>query len=154
MGGQCLSELITCCSGSHVTFWCIVKSMLEKVLAIGLAAASMLLIILLQTTTPTTIGPLGILIVFILMYVSVLCALTFLVFAASRLVVRVSSSFGARRPLGQISFVKSYYYSSVLALAPVMLVGMQSVGVVGVYEVLLIVVFTLISCIYIAKRTA
>lgn len=132
----------------------IVKGMLGRVLTISLILASMLLVIVLQTTTPATIGPLGILFVFVLMYVSVLCVLTFLLFIASRTVARLSSTMTVRRPLQSISLVKSYYFSSVVALAPVMFIGMQSVGEVGFYDVVLIIVFIIISCIYIAKRTA
>lgn len=132
----------------------IVKDMLGRILAISLTIAVMLLIILLQTTTPATIGPLGILIVFILMYVSVLCALTFLLYTGSGVMAKLSSSVTLKRPLQQLSLGKSYYFSSVIALAPVMLVGMQSVGEVGFYEVVLIILFIAISCVYIAKRTA
>lgn len=132
----------------------IVKGMLSRVLTISLILATMLLVIILQTTTPATIGPLGILFVFVLMYVSVLCVLTFLLFIASRVVAKLSSSLTVRRPIQQLSLVRSYYFSSVIGLAPVMLVGMQSVGEVGFYDVVLIVVFVIISCVYIAKRTA
>lgn len=132
----------------------IVKGMLGRVLTISLILATMLLVIVLQTTTPATIGPLGILFVFVLMYVSVLCVLTFLLFIASRVVAKLSSSMTVRRPIQQLSLVKSYYFSSVIGLAPVMLIGMQSVGEVGFYDVALIVVFVIISCVYIAKRTA
>lgn len=127
--------------------------MLGKVLGISFVTATMLLIILLQTTTPTTIGPLGILIVFILMYVSVLGVLTFLLFWSSYYVAKMSSSVTVKRPPQRLSLVRSYYFSSVVALGPVMLVGMQSVGQVGVYEVGLIFLFITISCVYIAKRT-
>ena len=132
----------------------IVKSMLARVLTIGLILSTMLLIIVLQTTTPATIGPLGILFVFILMYVSALCVLTFLLFAVSKVVARLSSSMTVRRPIQQMELIRAYYFSSVVALAPVMLIGMQSVGEVGFYDVVLIVVFIIISCVYIAKRTA
>lgn len=127
--------------------------MLGRILAVSLTVAVMLLIITLQTTTPVTIGPLGILFVFILMYVSVLCALTFLLYGFSAAVVRMSSSVTLKRPLRQLSLGRSYYFSSVIALAPVMLIGMQSVGEVGFYEVGLVVVFIVISTVYIAKRT-
>jgi hypothetical protein len=132
----------------------IVKGMLGRILTISFILATMLLVILLQTTTPATIGPLGILFVFILMYVSALCALTFLLFIVSKVVARLSSSLTVRRPIQRLSLIKSYYFSSVIALAPVMFIGMQSVGEVGFYDVLLIVVFVIISCVYIAKRTA
>lgn len=128
--------------------------MLARVIAISFVAATMLLIILLQTTTPSTIGPLGILIVFILMYVSALGVLTFLLFMGSRLIARASRGVVTRRPVQPLSLGRSYYFSSVLALAPVMVIGMQSVGKVGVSDVALIVLFMTISCIYIAKRTS
>jgi hypothetical protein len=132
----------------------IVKDMLGKVLSISLVISVTLLVTLLQTTTPATIGPLGILIVFILMYVSVLCVLTFLLFSASRVVEKITTSLTLKRPIQQLSLRKSYYFSSVIALAPVMVVGMQSVGEVGFYEVVLVILFVAISCIYIAKRTS
>jgi hypothetical protein len=132
----------------------IVNGMMGKILTIGLIVASLLLVVLLQTTTPATIGPLGVLFVFILMYVSVLCSLTFLLFASSKLIARVSSSITVKRPLQRLSLMRSYYFSSVISLAPVMLIGMQSVGEVTFYEVMLILLFVIISCVYIAKRIA
>lgn len=128
--------------------------MLGRILTISLIAGTMLLVILLQTTTPATIGPLGILLIFVLMYVSVLCVLTFLLCTLSRFVAKISSSVTVKRPWRELTLVKSYYFSSVIALGPVMLIGMQSVGEVSFYEVMLIVVFIVISCVYIAKRTA
>jgi hypothetical protein len=128
--------------------------MLARVIAISFVAATMLLVILLQTTTPSTIGPLGILVVFILMYVSALGVLTFLLFTGSRLLARVSRTIVTRRPAQPLGLGRAYYFSSVLALAPVMFIGMQSVGKVGVSDVALIILFMTISCIYIAKRTS
>ncbi len=134
-------------------WWYSVKDMLARVIAISFIAATMLLIILLQTTTPSTIGPLGILIVFILMYLSVLSVLTFLLFWGSRGLARLSRQAVTRRPVRPLTLGRAYYFSSVLALAPVMFVGMQSVGKVSISDVMLIIVFTTITCIYIAKRT-
>jgi hypothetical protein len=127
--------------------------MLGRVIAFMSLVAVLVLGILLQTTTPATIGPLGILIVFILMYVSALGVLTFLLHEGSRLIVRGSRSLTVRRPLQSLSLRRAYYYSSVVALAPVMFIGMQSVGSVGVYEVSLVVLFVTIACIYISKRS-
>jgi len=127
--------------------------MLGKIVAIVSLTAAVALIALLQTTTPATIGPLGILVVFILMYMSALGVLTFLLYEGSRLFVRSSKPLGVRRPLEPMTFRQAYYYSTVLALVPVMFIGMQSVGEVGVYEVSLIVVFVVIACFYISKRS-
>lgn len=137
-----------------LVWWYSVKDMLARVIVISFVTATMLLVILLQTTTPSTIGPLGILIVFILMYVSVLGVLTFLLFWGSRSLARLSRSMVTRRPVQPLSLGRAYYFSSVLALAPVMFVGMQSVGQVSVSDVFLIVLFTTMTCVYIAKRTS
>jgi len=128
--------------------------MLGRAIAISMVGAIVLLAVLLQTTTPTTIGPLGILFVFILLYVSVLGALTFLLFGCSRIISKLASSIIVRKSTIQpLPLGRGYYYSSVLALAPVLFIGMQSVGEVSIYDVVLVVLFVVIACIYIAKRT-
>lgn len=128
------------------------EGMLGKVVIVSVVMAFAALALLLTTTEPAAIGPLGILLVFICMYVSVLGVLTFLLYGGSRVLSKVAGSFTVKRPIQPMVFRRAYYFSSVLALAPVMIVGMQSVGGVGVYELLLIGIFELIACIYIAKR--
>ena len=127
--------------------------MLGRVIAIGMVGAIVLLAVLLQTTAPASIGPMGILFVFILLYVSVLGVLTFLLFGCSRIVSKVIATVFAHKSVQPLTLRRSYYYASVLALAPVLFIGMQSVGEVGAYDVLLVVLFVVIACVYIAKRT-
>ncbi len=128
--------------------------MLGKIVAVSSLVAALLLIVVLHATQPTTIGPLGILIVFILMYVSALGVLTFSIYGVSKLIDRLSSSFVVRKTSPVITLRRAYYFSSVIALAPVMFIAMQSVGEVGVYDVLLVGLFVVIACIYIAKRSS
>lgn len=128
--------------------------MLGRVLAISGGVACVVLLIVLQVTTPSTIGSLGLLFVFILMYVIALSALTFLLRFANRTARKLTSSLVTRRPMGELNLQRSYYYASILALGPVMLVAMQSVGVVSVYDVLLIAAFIGLACFYVAKRSA
>lgn len=130
----------------------IVGNMLGRMLAISSVAAVVVLAVLLNTTTPASAGPLWILVVFILMYVSTLGVLTFLIYGLNRLIVRMSSSMAAHRPAELLGMRKSYYYSSVISLAPVMIIGMQSVNEVGVYDILLVGLFIAIACVYVAKR--
>lgn len=129
-------------------------NMLSRVVVISVAVAIAILAIILHTTQPSTVGPLGILVVFILMYVSVLGVLTFLLYTISRIISKVSASFTVKKPIRPLSLGRSYYFSSVIALAPVMLIGMQSVAEVEIYDVLLIVIFVVIACVYISKRTS
>jgi uncharacterized membrane protein len=115
--------------------------------------SALLLLVLLQTTTPGTIGPLGILIVFILMYIASLGAMTFLLFKGSQIFVRFSRLVTVTRPFQALSLGRSYYFSTVIALAPVILVGMESVGNLGINEVGLVAIFVIIGCMYVAKRS-
>lgn len=127
--------------------------MLGRIIGICSIVAVLLLTILLQMTNPTASGPLGILTVFILMYVSALGVLTFLLFLGSRVLAKVSRSLTVKRPFEPFSLGRAYYFSSVLALVPIMFIGMQSVGNIGFYDVVLVVLFAIIACIYIVKRT-
>jgi len=64
----------------------------------------------------------------------------------------VSSGMAPRRPLQPMAFRRAYYFSTVLAAAPVMLIGLQSVQSVGVYELLLVGIFEIVACVYVSKR--
>ena len=124
-----------------------------KVIAIGSVCAVIGLLVVFQITTPSEIGPLGILLVFVLMYVAALGGLTFLILGINKVVVKISSSYLMNKKSSTMSMSKAYYFASVIALAPVMIIGMQSVGQVGVYELLLVMLFLAIACIYVARRT-
>jgi hypothetical protein len=73
-------------------------------------------------------------------------------FGINRLVIMVSSGMTLRKPIQKMEFKRAYYYSTVLAAAPVMLIGLQSVQSIGVYEVLLVVIFEVVACLYVTKR--
>lgn len=124
----------------------------KVILTLTLLAVAGLAVIL-QTTTPATIGPLGVLTVFILLYVSVLGGLTFLLFEGSRVIARAARKMKLRQPARAMPLGRAYYFSTVLALGPVILIGMQSVGTVGFYEVLLVAAFITLGCVYISKRS-
>lgn len=125
---------------------------LEKIVAIITVISLCLLALLLNITTPATIGPIGILAVFIFGYLSSLGVVTYLIFWGSRLFVHLGTAFTIKKPLSPISFKVAYYYSTILAAAPVMLIGFQSVGSNGVYEFLLVMLFVVIGWVYITKR--
>jgi hypothetical protein len=111
-----------------------------------------LLLILLNVTTPLTAGPLGILAIFIFAYMSLVGCFAYLLRIVSLVVSRISALFIPRKPIEGLSFKRSYYYSTVVASGPIMLVGLLSVGNIGIYEVLLIAIFIIIGCLYVSKR--
>lgn len=123
--------------------------MLGKVLAISSLSAFVLLSALLQSTSPSTIHPVGILAVFILIYVLALGVLTFFVYAVGSLWYRRRT---ARHAIKPFTLARAYYFASVLALAPVMLIGARSVGRAEIMDVILVVLFEILACFYIARR--
>ena len=126
--------------------------MLQRVIALITFASICLLGIMLVTTTPASAGPFGLLLIFISAYLTCLGLVSFFLYGASRLIVYTTSGFALRRPAQPMPFRRAYYYSTVLAAAPVMLIGLQSVGTIGIYEFALVIIFEVIGCVYITKR--
>lgn len=126
--------------------------MLKKVIPIITVVSLCLLIILLSTTAPSSVGPFGILIVFILGYMSSLGVVTYFLYSMSFALSRLSSVMGVSRPIIRLGFQRAYYYSTVIAAGPIMLIGFQSVGSIAIYEIVLVGLFIGIGCVYIAKR--
>ena len=111
-----------------------------------------LLIILLNVTAPVTAGPFGILAIFFFMYLLFMGITTYFIYGASRVIAHLSTALIARKPFEVLTLKRSYYFSTIIAAAPIMLIGLQSVGSVNIYEVLLVVIFVFIGCLYISKR--
>ena len=127
--------------------------MLSKVLISGGVAAAVMLGVLLTTTTPVTAGPFGILVIFILIYVMTLAVVTYILRAITLMYSRIRTLTVSRKPVLPLTLKRSYYFASVIALAPVILLGMQSVGEVGLYDLVLVVLFIGIATAYVAKRS-
>lgn len=126
-----------------------IEYMLSKILAVITLVAFVLLSALLQSTSPSTIHPLGILTVFILFYLLALGVLTFFMAGLSKLL----SKLPYRKEKGrQLTMQQAYYYATVIALAPVLLVAMRSIGRGTVWDIVLVMVFEVMACFYIAKR--
>jgi len=110
------------------------------------------LLLIINIASPSSIGPFGILIVFILIYLSSLGVVTFLIFWVSRIATVLSKIFVFKKPIVPMSFRHSYYFGSMISAAPVILVGLGSVGAVGGYELLLVIIFLFVGCFYVSKR--
>lgn len=127
--------------------------MIRNIITASLTILSLcLLVILLNITTPLTAGPFGILIIFIFAYIAILGVMTYLVFFTSRLILKISIIFISSKPYQPLTLRASYYYSTVLAAIPILIIGLQSVGSMGLYETGLIILFTLIGMLYVSRR--
>ena len=122
-------------------------NMLVKVLTISTFGSLLALLVLLRNTSPSTIHPSGILLVFFLIYLLALGLLTFLIFQIGRFVKKVQ-----RTSTDSLSIKKAYYFASVIALAPVVFIGMSSIGRTSIYDISLVVLFEIVACLYVAKR--
>jgi len=126
--------------------------MLQKVIAFITIVSLCLLGLMLLTTTPATAGPFGLLVIFLTAYLASVGLISFFLYGISRVAVYALSGASLRRPPRVLPFRRAYYFASVLAAAPVMLVGLQSVGSIGWYEVLLVGLFVVIGCVYVSRR--
>lgn len=113
-----------------------------------------LLVYILLATTPAEAGAIGVLAVFLLFYIVSVVVLTFFIVGIQYVIGKLvygdtpaSEKYrkGVRRP---------YYFASVLALGPVMLVSLRSVGSIGVTEVFLVAILMAIGYLYVSRQTA
>lgn len=127
--------------------------MLPRIIALITVASFCALLLLLMLTSPATAGPFGLLALFIAAYLTFMGLISFFLFVINRLIVQVFAGAAVRRPMQPMSFKRAYYFSTVLAAAPVMLIGLQSVHAVGLYEIILVIIFEVVACTYVSKRT-
>ena len=78
--------------------------------------------------------------------------ISFFLFGISKLIVSVTAGMTVRKPLTPMPFRRAYYYSAVLAAAPVMIIALQSVRAINIYELLLVIAFEVIACLYVSRR--
>jgi uncharacterized membrane protein len=101
----------------------------------------------LNMTNPLQSGPVIILVVFVLLYlfvVSAICAALQLLAAVIRML----------RPASRFSLRRSYYVVSILGLAPVLLVALNTLGQLDALEIVLILLLVGLGCFYVVRRTA
>lgn len=101
--------------------------------------AAVILLVMLNFTTPTGIGPLGVLVFFTTFYV--------LMFGLAVGVVKIFVKL-----LGKQMGRKDYLYGVVIAFGPIMLMLAQSLGSISLLTVALTVLFVLLGCFLVSKR--
>jgi len=126
--------------------------MLGKVLAAISILSGVLLLMLVNFTTPTSVGPIGILVFFLLLYLVCLGLLTGVVFLLVYTASVLTRDQIRIRPILPISVKRAYYFSSVLSLAPILFLAIQSFGGISFLEFGLIIAFIALGCILVAKR--
>ena len=95
--------------------------MFKIILSILTLVSLCLLVVMLNLTTPATAGPFGILSIFFFAYIMSLGFVTFFLFLTSRLMSYVSNILAYKKRIEPLNFKSSYYYSTVIAAAPILL---------------------------------
>jgi hypothetical protein len=122
-------------------------SRIDRVLGVTSLLAVIFLMIMINLTTPSDIGPLGVLVFFTLVYLTCLGVMV----GICRVFFMIRR--GIQRNKVRVSRKKSYYYGSILAFAPMMLIFMRSFGELNLLEVVLVILFVVVGCFYVSKRT-
>ena len=130
------------------------EGMLGRLLIAAATVSAVAMVIILNMTTPASAGAFGILAIFVFAYLIVLTVVTFLLVSLSKLAAVVLGAAGHKPQPEQLSLQKAYYYATIIALAPVIIISMESIGGAGPYELSLIGIFVTIGCLYVSKRTA
>lgn len=126
--------------------------MLPRILATVSLASLCALSLMLTFTSPATAGPFGLLVIFISAYLTFVGLISFFLFGINRLIIALTANMTLRKPFRPMELRRAYYFSTVLAAAPVMLIGLQSVQSIGIYEVVLVILFEVVACLYVSKR--
>lgn len=112
----------------------------RTLLALSPLATAFLLVAVLMTTNPLSIGPVGIMGVFVLVYLFSL-SMTFVVlhfgiYWLSRLMISKRDTLGQRE--WRVGARKAYYIASVVAFVPVLFLAMRSFAELKVSDILLV----------------
>ena len=109
-------------------------------LSIGIIELAVL-ILMLNITSPTEIGPFGVLLFFTTVYVVIFCLFSYLLITYKRLALK------KEQPSR-----KDYFYSAILAFGPIMLLIARSFGVITPWTIGLIIIFLILAEFLVAKR--
>ena len=117
--------------------------MLSRILFFIWLLSLFILIYILGFTTPTQIGAVGVLVVFLLFYVV----------SANRIVLQLFFADVVNIKSKSMSLKKAYYFGSVFALGPVMMISLQSVGGVGLWSFVLVCFLLILGSLYVSRQT-
>jgi uncharacterized membrane protein YfcA len=123
------------------------KRMLTKYATVVFLAASIGVVLLLTLTDPQNTGLFGVLLVIVAIYIFFASAIY--------LVYSILSQFKTRkRPQIETNNYLPLYISAILAFAPILLIILNSLGTIGIVELLLTVLFEAVVIFLVRKRTS
>lgn len=127
--------------------------MMAKILTAMTLAGLAVVIFIVGTLTPAEAGPFGIMALFVGAYVTLIGGVAFLLFYGAKAGVFLARQLVGRELRLDMSLQRCYYYATVVALMPMMLVGLHAAGGVTIQGLGLVLLFGAIGIFYVAKRT-
>ena len=100
--------------------------------------AVVIILAMIYFTTPTGVGPLGVLVFFMMIYV--------IIYGITNLIVGLFMKAGGK------SQAKGKYYAAMVSFGPIMILLVQSFGSLNLITVAMIAVFVFLGCFVIKKR--
>ena len=106
-----------------------------------LSLVSVIIILaMINLTTPTGVGPLGVLVFFTMIYIAVYGVVNLMVAAF----MKASGKKNGER--------KNRFYAAMISFGPIMLLLVQSFGSLNIVTILMVIVFVMLGCFVINKR--
>jgi len=153
-GGCCPGNIM---SSTHVQwkykqYAIVMSSMKQTVFNLVGVVALIILVGILVATNPTEAGPFGVLAFFVCLYVVIVWITTYAIFNLYNVVLLTTQNKITKRPPQPLRVLRAYYYASVLSLAPLLIIALQSVGGVSIFDIALVMVFVTLGLFYVAKK--
>ncbi len=104
------------------------------------------LFIFMNVTSPLKNGPFSVLVAFAIIYLLI----TSLLYAIALASTRIALLFGKQIPLSRR---RLYYLMSVLALGPVFILALNTLGQLDIKEILLVSLLLCLGCFYVLRRS-
>ena len=113
----------------------------KRIISVTSIAGLLVLLLILNLTSPTEIGPLGVLLFFTTVYVVAFGIITLLMQSFMRLAFKKETFRN-----------KDYLYAAVLAFGPIMFLMARSFGAINLWTTILICLFVFLAEFLVAKR--
>ena len=122
--------------------------MYKRLIAFLMFLSLVVLLAITQTTAPSKVGPASVVVVFVLIYIFLTCILTLLLIFINKIVTKHKSEPSKRSADDMYTLM----YGAVLALAPTVIIAVQSIGQIQAGTYVLITLFVLLALLYVRHQ--
>ena len=122
--------------------------MYKRLIAFLMFLSLVVLLAITQTTAPSKVGPAIVVVVFVLIYIFLTCTLTLLLLFINKIVSKHKSE-PSKRSADDMYILM---YGAVLALAPTVIIAVQSIGQIQAGTYVLITLFVLLALLYVRHQ--